>query len=229
MIEEWRLCPIYPSYEVSTLGRVRNSEQNPKRVKVGHIFSLNISKGGYQYLTLSSPRIYALVHRLVAETFLPNLEGKPCVNHKDGNKTNNVVSNLEWVTWKENITHAVSTGLRVPSTGELHSRARFSDLDVWGILRKYYVEGVNKNSLSVEYSVAKDSLNLILSGTTRVKPFCEFLLKHPSEMIAKRNTYRIKAGNFLVKPRVIKQLISMGMLAKANELFTEEGECIEQS
>lgn len=223
MVEEWRLCPIYPSYEVSNLGRVRNSKQNPKRVKTGHIFKLNTSTNGYQYLTLSSPRVYALVHRLVAETFLPNPDGKPCVNHKDGNKTNNVVGNLEWVTWSENINHAITTGLLKHGAGESHSQVRFSDAEVWDILYKYYVEGVNKDLLLVEYSVAGDSLNLILSGTTRVKPFCEFLLKYSSEMIAKRKTFRVKAGNFLVKPRVIKQLMLMGMLSKANELFIEEG------
>jgi hypothetical protein len=60
------------------------------------------------------------VHRVVAEAFIPNPQGKRCVNHKDGNKLNNNVSNLEWVTYSENTTHAFKTGLEIPQCGEEH-------------------------------------------------------------------------------------------------------------
>ena len=54
-----------------------------------------------------------LLHRLLAQAFIPNPEGKPCVNHKDGNKHNNALRNLEWVTRSENQRHAYETGLQV--------------------------------------------------------------------------------------------------------------------
>lgn len=77
--------------------------------------SLVVDHTGYHIVSLISDegrKVKVLVHRLVALHFIPNPEDKPQVNHKDGVKTNNCVSNLEWNTPLENTRHAILTGLK---------------------------------------------------------------------------------------------------------------------
>lgn len=74
--------------------------------------ALTSHRRGYLYVRTSNGNYQ--VHRLVAEAFLDNPENKPCVNHKDGNKHNNSVNNLEWVTHQENTQHAIKHGLLQP-------------------------------------------------------------------------------------------------------------------
>ena len=95
-------------YEVSNMGRVRSLRRNivisaRKREKDGYV-TCNLSKEGSVKCKL--------VHRLVAETFIPNKESKPEVNHIDGNKQNNSIKNLQWVTASENQRHSIEIGLR---------------------------------------------------------------------------------------------------------------------
>jgi hypothetical protein len=85
-----------------------------------------------RYLTIdmrhNGSKFKASVHRMVAETFIPNPDNKPYVNHIDGNKHNNAVSNLEWVTASENSFHAVEAGLS--PVGEQKTLAKLTDADV---------------------------------------------------------------------------------------------------
>lgn len=84
---------------------------------IGEVYSLLTNKcllpakkrTGYLQVTLSKNTLlsYHLVHRIVAEAFIPNPDGKRQVNHIDGNKSNNSVSNLEWCTCRENIIHSI--------------------------------------------------------------------------------------------------------------------------
>ncbi len=96
-------------YEVSNLGRVRPAKPRYKDVP---ILKTRICRG-YERVTIykNGKRKDFQVHRLVADAFIPNPDNKPQVNHIDGNKLNNVVENLEWVTRSENQLHAKRTGL----------------------------------------------------------------------------------------------------------------------
>jgi hypothetical protein len=92
-----------------------------------------------------------LVHRLVAQAFIPNPDNLPDVNHIAGNKTNNHVDNLEWCTASENLLHAYNTGLR--SRYDLARKTRKLSIDQVREIRGLYVRG--KHSANNSYGLAK--------------------------------------------------------------------------
>ena len=113
MIESQRWASIsgYEGfYEVSENGTVRNSQTH-------HMLS-PLERNGYFQVELSKhqKREWKLLHRIVANAFIPNKEEKSEVNHIDGNKHNNCVENLEWCTRNENLKHAFLTGLKAKDT-----------------------------------------------------------------------------------------------------------------
>lgn len=107
MLEIWRDIKNYEGiYEVSNLGRIKSISRNGT-IKENRILKPNKVMGYSQVgLQKYGTRKYKKIHRLVAEAFIPNPENKKEVNHKDGNKANNCVDNLEWVTTSENQLHS---------------------------------------------------------------------------------------------------------------------------
>lgn len=104
--EMWRDIEGYGgNYQVSNYGRIKSKKK---------ILKTFLSTNGYYRVRLYSNkkgREYK-VHRLVAKAFIENIDNKPIVNHKDGNKLNNNANNLEWCTQAENIKHALKSGLK---------------------------------------------------------------------------------------------------------------------
>lgn len=99
----------FPEYYITDTGNVfsRQTSRNPDgRIKK---LKLTKTKNGYLRVCLSDAnhkKHILFIHRLVAQAFIPNPENKPCVNHIDGNKENNCISNLEWCSYSENNVHA---------------------------------------------------------------------------------------------------------------------------
>ena len=104
-MEEWKDIQDFPGYQVSNKGRVKGFhgilKQGVRKKDQRSIVSL--AKNNKQHSQY--------VHRLVAEAFLPKIKDQLTVNHKDGNKLNNCVENLEWISLADNIRHAHKVGL----------------------------------------------------------------------------------------------------------------------
>lgn len=102
MKEIWKPIPNHESYLCSNYGRIKNTKSNK-------ILNGYVDNCGYVRFDLfeNGKRFPLCGHRAVALTFIPSIEGKPFVNHKDGDKTNNFIENLEWCNCYENIHHAM--------------------------------------------------------------------------------------------------------------------------
>ena len=106
--EEWKDIKGYEGlYQISSFGRMRSLRFN--KIK---ILTFNSNRNYYAFkFSINNIKEIKQIHRLVAEAFIPNPHNLPYINHKDGNKHNNNVKNLEWCTASENVKHAYRTGL----------------------------------------------------------------------------------------------------------------------
>ena len=96
-LERWKVIEEFPDYKVSTWGRIYST-------KTGKFLIPEVHDNGYLRVDLFNDKgkKHVKIHRLVAEAFIPKIEGKPQINHIDGNPQNNSISNLEWVDNAEN-------------------------------------------------------------------------------------------------------------------------------
>lgn len=160
MHEQWKDVPGFEGrYEVSNLGRVASNALGHRR-----IMRANLDGRGYPKVMLQNParKMTRRVHRLVAEAFIPNPSGLATVNHIDGDKTNNAVSNLEWASYGANNAHAVASGLFVPLRGEQCGKTVLDAEKVIEI-RRLLASGRTQRSLAEEYGVHKGTISGVAS------------------------------------------------------------------
>lgn len=169
MEEIWKSVVGYEGYyEVSNYGNVRSIGRVVPHKRFGTAFKKGINlipgKSGYvggQYYSVNLHRNYTAktskVHRLVAIAFIPNPDNKREVNHKDANKFNNKLENLEWVTPSENVQHSYDIGVKKKQIGCDNNLAKL----VLNIQTGIYYESLNEASRTVhfKYNTLKSYLN----------------------------------------------------------------------
>lgn len=176
--EIWKDIDAYNGlYQVSDTGLVRSLDRTVvgngvDYIRKGKLMSLTKNSFGYLKVgfTVDGKTKSISVHRIVAEAFILNPENKKCVNHKDGDKTNNHISNLEWCTYSENSIHANKTGLsdfrknRKAYSGEKNGNSLLTKEQVIEIKSKYKPYTYSASMLAKEYGVSRSCIEHIINN-----------------------------------------------------------------
>ena len=164
-MEIWKDIKDYEGcYQISNLGNIKSLiRKNNKKEK---LLKVQISTCGYYKILLykNNKSKHFKVHRLIAIHFIPNIYNKEQINHIDGNKLNNNINNLEWVTPKENMQHAVRTGLK--------DKGIISSTKLKSIPITLYKDGIeftfsSRNEAARSLGLNKGNLSLFCKGVLK--------------------------------------------------------------
>ena len=148
-------------YFVSEEGNVfRNEKQLKPSKDTGGYLGVNVCKNGIVKRFM--------IHRMVGECYLDNVNNLPEINHEDGNKSNNRYSNLKWTTSGDNKKHAYNNGLMIAPKGEKSKVSKLKNNDVIYIREKYKPRDkqYNKEKLSTMFNISQSTINQIISNKT---------------------------------------------------------------
>ena len=165
-LERWKKVVGFPNYSVSDRGRAKNN-------KTGYIFKPRTSgsRRGYPqvYLRNNGAKSKRFIHRLVLGAFVGPCPPKHETNHKDGNRDNNRLSNLEWVTSSENQRHAYRFGLTpVPCTkNENNGMCKLSNAEVKQLREMRFLFGVPVRNLSPLFGIGLKHVDRIIRFESR--------------------------------------------------------------
>lgn len=201
MKECWKKCKENPKYEVSSFGRVRRMYNGVYKVLSGSLHSK-----GYRRITLAEAGSY-YIHRLVGSYFVPNPDGKPHINHKDGNKLNNDFRNLEWVTPAENNLHAAEV---LGSTVIIPVVAiRRADRSIVGVFKskKSFLELVGSTRgivLVPEDGFSVDKIDSYLAKPPRKK--CEKYIRSTKRGLSKKGVFSVLDDYYMRGIKVLNRI-----------------------
>ena len=181
MPEIWKTVDGYNGkYMISNYGNVLS--KNFLNTGEDRLLKLKRHHSGYIFVRLCNgagqKQKNQTIHILVARAFIPNPDNKPCVNHIDGNKANNHVTNLEWVTHKENKQHAIRTGLSNPHKNNRQGKGNTNSRPVYQFTKdNVFVKKWESISEAARYySVRPSTIINHLKG--RLKSACGFIWKY---------------------------------------------------
>lgn len=154
--------PGYPCYRVTSTGVVYSSYKKP----YWKVLKPRSKNNGYLIVSLRDEhgvkKTYG-IHQLVAMTYIPNLDNKPCVCHKDSIRTNNVVSNLYWGTYKENTKQMVEEGKHYVPASKLTPKQELT------LVKDYKSGKYTYDTLSLKYGISRMLLYKVLKKFGEVK------------------------------------------------------------
>lgn len=151
--------PFGNNYTINEMGEIFNT-RTTKKLKP------YLSDWGYFKVSVSDyplKKTY-LVHRLIALSFIPNPDNKPEINHIDGNKQNNSIENLEWVTTTENIRHALMFGLM--PTGDKHPKVKVTDNEIL-IIKQMRKDNITYKKISEKFGISVTHACRVAKGKRR--------------------------------------------------------------
>ena len=184
-MEIWKDVPDYDNYEISNLANIRNK-------KTKYLFKSKSPKQRYIQILLSknNKNKSVALHRLVAQVFIENPENKSDVNHIDGNKRNNSVENLEWVTHSENMIHASKSGLTSTTNSQCEELELLDENN--NIIKTFRTQ----NDAAIYFGINQEAISRIVnkqgSGTKKYK---QIIMKKDNVLINTFNTNK-KVGEY---------------------------------
>ena len=153
----WKIIEGF-HYEINEQGIVRN-------IRTGSIRNSFLRKDGYKGIQLYKKKVYNFqLHRLIAIAFIPNPDNKPFINHIDSNRSNNSLSNLEWVTHQENVIHGYAIGF-ASNEGSRNGFSVLTEQQVLEIREKRVKEGTTYQKLALLYGVSYGCIVGIIQRT----------------------------------------------------------------